>query len=103
LAAAELKFRTAYAQGDGGLLLIPAVIFLTSSAAVATVITLTELIGNPVRILALRRDVDWNIVRWYLPGAGAAAGGVGTAGRRARAARPLRQRRHHPLGGLGGA
>nr|WP_292656782.1 sulfite exporter TauE/SafE family protein [Mesorhizobium sp.] len=62
--------------GGGGLLLIPAVTFLTGSAAVAPVITLTELIGNPVRILAFRRDVDWSIVRWYLPGAitGGAAG-----------------------------
>lgn len=62
--------------GGAGLLLIPAVTFLTGSAAVAPVITLTELMANPARILAFRRDVDWSIVRWYLPGAvaGAAAG-----------------------------
>ncbi|MEI9428207.1 sulfite exporter TauE/SafE family protein [Mesorhizobium sp. Cs1299R1N3] len=62
--------------GGGGLMLIPAVTFLTGSAAVAPVITITELMGNPARILAFRRDVDWHIVRWYLPGAiiGAAAG-----------------------------
>lgn len=62
--------------GGGGLLLIPAVTFLTGSAAVAPVITITELMGNPARILAFRRDIDWRIVRWYLPGAiaGAAAG-----------------------------
>jgi len=62
--------------GGGGLLLIPAVTFITGSAAAAPVITLTELIGNPVRALAFRRDIDWSLVRWYLPGAiaGAAAG-----------------------------
>ncbi|MER8887774.1 sulfite exporter TauE/SafE family protein [Mesorhizobium sp. M0816] len=62
--------------GGGGLLLIPAVTFITGSAAVAPVITLTELIGNPIRALAFRRDIDWSLVRWYLPGAiaGAAAG-----------------------------
>ncbi|TIT90473.1 MAG: sulfite exporter TauE/SafE family protein [Mesorhizobium sp.] len=49
---------------------------MTGSAAVAPVITLTELMANPARILAFRRDIDWGIVRWYLPGAvaGAATG-----------------------------
>src|SRR5438270_574176 len=37
--------------GGGGLLLIPAVTALTGSAAV-------ELMANPARILAFRRDVD---------------------------------------------
>jgi uncharacterized membrane protein YfcA len=62
--------------GGGGLLQIPAVTFLTGTAAVAPIITLTEFMGSPARIVAFRRDVDWSIVCWYLPGAiiGAAAG-----------------------------
>src|SRR5438093_13452651 len=39
-------------------------------------LALAGFIGNPVRALAFRREIDWSLVRWYLPGAitGAAVG-----------------------------
>lgn len=65
------------AAGGGAILLIPFVSFLVGAQAVAPVVTLTSLIGGPARIYVFWRDVDWRIVRWYLPGAipGAFLGG----------------------------
>lgn len=57
------------AAGGGAILLIPFVSFLVGPQAVAPVVTLTSLIGGPARIYVFWRDVDWRIVRWYLPGA----------------------------------
>lgn len=61
------------AGGGGALLLVPAVSFLLGAAAVAPVVTLTTMLGEPVRVYLFRRSIDWQIVRWYLPGALAGA------------------------------
>jgi uncharacterized protein len=65
------------AAGGGALLLIPVVTFLIGVQAVAPVVTLTTMIGEPARIYLFRKHINWRIVRWYLPGAitGAIIGG----------------------------
>jgi uncharacterized membrane protein YfcA len=62
--------------GGGGLLLVPVVSLLAGSRAVAPVVTLAGMLGAPARIVLFWKDVNWGIVRWYLPGAvvGALAG-----------------------------
>jgi uncharacterized membrane protein YfcA len=65
------------AGGAGGLLLVPVVRYLYGVRAVAPVVTLGEFIGGPIRVWLFWPHVQWEIVRWYLPGAvvGAALGG----------------------------
>ena len=58
--------------GGGELLLVPVITFITGQGP-APIATITNLTAEPARILAFRRDVDWTIVRWYLPGAVAGA------------------------------
>jgi uncharacterized protein len=55
--------------GGGGLLLAPAISYLIGARAVAPVVTLTGMVGEPARIVLFRHDIEWRIVRWYLPGA----------------------------------
>ncbi|RUL82532.1 sulfite exporter TauE/SafE family protein [Tautonia sociabilis] len=57
--------------GGGALLLTPAVGYLVGARAVAPVVTLTSLLGEPTRIYLFwkDKDIDWRVVCWYLPGA----------------------------------
>jgi uncharacterized protein len=57
------------AGGTGGLLLTPVVRYLLGAKAVAPVVNLGELIGEPLRIWMFWEHVRWDIVRWFLPGA----------------------------------
>ncbi len=61
------------AGGGGALILVPVVGFLIGAAAVAPVVTLATMLAEPARIYLFRRSIDWQIVRWYLPGAAVGA------------------------------
>ena len=61
------------AGGGGGMLMIPIIAWVADPKAVAPAISLGTLISSPIRVWLFWRDVDWTIVRWYLPGAVAGA------------------------------
>jgi uncharacterized membrane protein YfcA len=60
--------------GGGATLLVPLVGFIAGTQAVAPVTTLATLIASGGRAVAFRRDVEWGVVGWALPGA--AIGGL---------------------------
>lgn len=64
--------------GGGAMLLVPLVGFVVGTQAVAPVVTLATLIAGGGRALLFRRDIEWAVVRWGLPGA--AIGAVAGAG-----------------------
>jgi uncharacterized membrane protein YfcA len=55
--------------GGGAMLLVPLVGFIAGAQAVAPVTTMATLIAGSGRALVFRRDIEWRIVRWALPGA----------------------------------
>jgi uncharacterized protein len=64
-------------SGSGGsLVLLAAVTHLIRVKTIAPVVTIASLIAAPTRILVSWRLIEWQVVRWYLPGAitGAAIG-----------------------------
>jgi uncharacterized membrane protein YfcA len=63
--------------GGGSLLLVPVINFFIGAKATAPVINLGNLIGEPVRILLFWKNIEWRIVKYYLPSAiaGAVLGG----------------------------
>lgn len=65
------------AGGGGALLMVPIITWVTDPKAVAPAIALGTLISSPARVWMFWKDVDWTIVRWYVPGAiaGGALGG----------------------------
>ena len=65
------------AGGGGGMLMIPVITWVANPKAVAPAITLGTLLSSPIRVWLFWRDIDWRIVRWYVPGAvaGAVLGG----------------------------
>jgi uncharacterized protein len=76
-AASFVAWFTSMLTGGGcPLVLIPIVTVLLGAQSVAPTITTGMLVGNVQRSLLFWQEVDWNITRWYLPGAvlGAALG-----------------------------
>jgi uncharacterized membrane protein YfcA len=65
--------------GGGSLLFIAALSYLLGVKAVAPVATITSFIASLARVGLFWRHIDWQLVRWYLPGAlaGAIVGGWG--------------------------
>ncbi len=63
--------------GGSAFILVPAVTYTVGASFVAPVSTITGLLGDPVRMAVFWKDIDWAIVRWYLPAAviGAVLGG----------------------------
>ena len=63
--------------GGGSLLLVPVINFFIGAKATAPVINLGNLIGEPVRIWLFWKNIEWRIVKYYLPSAiaGAVLGG----------------------------
>lgn len=63
--------------GGGSVIMVAAASNLLGGHAIAPVITFTSLLAAPTRIVLFWRDIDWRVVRRYLPGAitGAIAGG----------------------------
>ena len=66
------------AGGGGALLLLPVVGFYLSPSVVAPVVNLGNMIGRPVRLYLFWKDIQWNIVLYYVPSAilGAILGGL---------------------------
>ena len=64
--------------GGGSLLLAPVVASLAGAKAVAPILNLGELIGEPVRVALFWKHIRWDITRYYLPSAivGALAAGL---------------------------
>ncbi|WP_246252259.1 sulfite exporter TauE/SafE family protein [Allomesorhizobium camelthorni] len=60
--------------GGGAMLLVPLVGFVAGAQAVAPVTTLATLIAGSGRAFVFRRDIEWRVVGWALPGA--AIGGL---------------------------
>ena len=63
--------------GGGSLLLVAVVSHLVGASSVAPIAALASLIASLSRLSLFWRSIDWQVVRWYLPGAvlGAVAGG----------------------------
>ncbi|HET6628639.1 MAG TPA: sulfite exporter TauE/SafE family protein [Woeseiaceae bacterium] len=57
------------AGGGGAMLLVPLVGFIAGAQAVAPVVTLATLIAGGGRALVFRKEIDWAVVAWALPGA----------------------------------
>ena len=55
--------------GGGALLLVPIVNLLIGTKSTAPVINLGNLVGEPVRIILFWKDIEWKIVKYYLPSA----------------------------------
>jgi uncharacterized membrane protein YfcA len=55
--------------GGGSLLLVPVINFLIGTKATAPVVNLGNLIGEPVRIILFWKNIQWRIVKYYLPSA----------------------------------
>lgn len=55
--------------GGGAMLLVPLVGLVAGAQVVAPVVTMTALIAGGGRAVVFRRDIDWSVVRWALPGA----------------------------------
>lgn len=53
--------------GGGALLLVPVITFLLGGKATAPVINLGNLIGEPVRIFMFWKNIQWKVVRYYVP------------------------------------
>jgi uncharacterized membrane protein YfcA len=77
LASFASWFVSTLAGGGTPLLLIPVIGFFLGPAAVPPILTTGMLLGHPQRLLLYWQDIDWELMKWYSPGAiiGAALGG----------------------------
>lgn len=66
-------FLSMLAGGGSPFILIPIISLLLGAQAVAPVITLGLLVGNTQRGLVFWPHIDWQVTRWYVPGAGVGA------------------------------
>lgn len=62
--------------GGGALLLLPIIGFLLGAQAAAPLVSIGAMVGRPVRLFLFWKDIDWKVVKYYLPMAliGALAG-----------------------------
>ena len=58
-----------FSGGAGSMVLLAVVTHLIRVRTVAPVVTIASLMASPARIVVSWRLVDWQVVRWYLPGA----------------------------------
>jgi uncharacterized membrane protein YfcA len=59
--------------GGGSLLLVPVISFFIGAKATAPVVNLGNLIGEPVRLFLFWKNIEWRLVKYYLPSAVAGA------------------------------
>ena len=66
-----------FAAGGGSMLMLALASAILAGHSIAPVVTCASLVGGAGRIAFFWRHVDWQVVRWYVPGAaaGALAGG----------------------------
>lgn len=69
LASFVAWFISSLAGGGSPFIIVPMVNFLLESQAVPPVVTTGMLLGNLERVFILSEDIDWQLTRWYLPGA----------------------------------
>ncbi len=62
-------FLSTLAGGGTPLILIPLIGLFLGPSAVPPVVTLGMLLGHPQRIWLYWRNIDWNLTKWYAPGA----------------------------------
>lgn len=55
------------AGGGGALLLLPIVGFLLGAQVGAPLVSIGAMVGRPVRLALFWKDIDWNVVKYYLP------------------------------------
>lgn len=55
--------------GGGSLLLVPVINYLLGTKATPPVVNLGNLVGEPVRIILFWKNIEWRIVKYYLPSA----------------------------------
>jgi len=69
-------FFSSLAGGGSPLILIPTLSLFVSASMIPQIITIGMLFGNAQRVDLYWREIDWQLPRWYLPGAitGAIAG-----------------------------
>ncbi|MDQ4076650.1 MAG: sulfite exporter TauE/SafE family protein [Chloroflexota bacterium] len=56
------------AGGGGALILVPITSFLLGAQAVAPVVSLGTMISRPVRLAIFWDEIEWDVVKYYLPG-----------------------------------
>jgi uncharacterized protein len=63
--------------GGGSVLFVALLTLMLDGRAVAPVVTVASLLAAPVRMALFWRHIDWQVVRWYIPGGvcGAVVGG----------------------------
>jgi uncharacterized membrane protein YfcA len=61
------------AAGGGSVLIVFFVAAILRGQAIAPVVTMTSVLASPARMILLWHWIDWDVVRWYLPGATAGA------------------------------
>jgi hypothetical protein len=59
--------------GGGSIVMVAGVSTMLGGHAIAPVVTVTSLTAAPARIALFWNDIDWRLVRWYVPGAAAGA------------------------------
>lgn len=69
-------FISSLAGGGSPLILIPALSVFVSASMIPPIITIGMVFGNGQRVSLYWQEIDWELTRWYLPGAilGAIAG-----------------------------
>lgn len=61
-------FFSTIAAGGAATFLIPLIAFLLGAQLVAPVISLAALIANPSRVYVFRKNIDWRVIRYLIPG-----------------------------------
>ena len=61
-------FFSTVAAGGAATLLIPIITFLLGAQMVAPVISVAALLANPSRAYLFRKHIDWQVIRYLLPG-----------------------------------
>lgn len=69
IASAVGWFISSLAGGGSSLILIPMISLFLGTSALPPVITIGGIFGNTERVYTYRQHIDWQILRWDIPGA----------------------------------